>query len=118
MGFIIAALLLLAMKRIWLGSGRSTKTPEERLLVDGKKHPPFWNSSDPGGRSAMGVKLRARLQRWPEGHWSGDAGADLHGPACFALDMNSRSYDLDRAQDANQRIMEIYQRNQPGFPTS
>ena len=32
-------------------------------------------------------------------------------PAYFALDMNSRSYDLDRTQDANQRIMEIYQRN-------
>ncbi|MFE8729963.1 inorganic phosphate transporter, partial [Aeromonas hydrophila] len=33
-------------------------------------------------------------------------------PAYFALDMNSRSYDLDRTQDANQRIMEIYKRNQ------
>ena len=34
-GFIIAALLLFAMKRVWLGS-KIHKTPEERLLVDGK----------------------------------------------------------------------------------
>ncbi|HHQ4887362.1 TPA: inorganic phosphate transporter, partial [Aeromonas veronii] len=40
-GFIIAALLLLAMKRIWT-SNKIHKTPEERQLVDGKKHPPFW----------------------------------------------------------------------------
>ncbi|MCR6555461.1 inorganic phosphate transporter, partial [Aeromonas sp. CPF2-S1] len=109
-GFIIAALLLFAMKRVWLGS-KIHKTPEERLLVDGKKHPPFW------ARvtlicSAMGVSF-------VHGSNDGQKGIGLvmlvlicMAPAYFALDMNSRSYDLDRTQDANQRIMEIYQRNQ------
>jgi low-affinity inorganic phosphate transporter len=39
-GFIIAALLLFAMKRV--GWQQDPQDPEERLLVDGKKHPPFW----------------------------------------------------------------------------
>src|SRR5690606_1029905 len=33
-------------------------------------------------------------------------------PAYFALDMGSQPYDLERTQDANRRIMAIYDRNQ------
>lgn len=109
-GFIIAALLLLAMKRIWT-SNKIHKTPEERQLVDGKKHPPFWARLTLVA-SAMGVSF-------VHGSNDGQKGIGLvmlvlicMAPAYFALDMNSRAYDLDRTQDANQRIMEIYQRNQ------
>lgn len=108
-GFIVAALLLFAMKRVWLGS-KIHKTPEERLLVDGKKHPPFWARLTLVA-SAMGVSF-------VHGSNDGQKGIGLvmlvlicMAPAYFALDMNSRSYELDRTQDANQRIMEIYQRN-------
>ncbi|HEH9401122.1 TPA: inorganic phosphate transporter [Aeromonas sobria] len=109
-GFIVAALLLLAMKRIWT-SNKIHKTPEERQLVDGKKHPPFWARLTLVA-SAMGVSF-------VHGSNDGQKGIGLvmlvlicMAPSYFALDMNSRSYDLDRTQDANQRIMEIYQRNQ------
>ena len=114
-GFIIAALLLFAMKRVWLGS-KIHKTPEERLLVDGKKHPPFWARVTLVA-SAMGVSF-------VHGSNDGQKGIGLvmlvlicMAPAYFALDMSSRSYDLDRTQDANQRIMEIYQRNQEQVST-
>lgn len=109
-GFIVAALLLLAMKRIWT-SNKIHKTPEERQLVDGKKHPPFWARLTLVA-SAMGVSF-------VHGSNDGQKGIGLvmlvlicMAPAYFALDMNSRAYDLDRTQDANHRIMEIYQRNQ------
>jgi low-affinity inorganic phosphate transporter len=92
-GFIIAALLLFAMKRVWLGS-KIHKTPEERLLVDGKKHPPFWARVTLVA-SAMGVSF-------VHGSNDGQKGIGLvmlvlicMAPAYFALDMNSRSYDLD-----------------------
>ncbi|WP_260391807.1 inorganic phosphate transporter, partial [Aeromonas enteropelogenes] len=105
-----AALLLLAMKRIWT-SNKIHKTPEERQLVDGKKHPPFWARLTLVA-SAMGVSF-------VHGSNDGQKGIGLvmlvlicMAPAYFALDMNSRAYDLDRTQDANHRIMEIYQRNQ------
>lgn len=108
-GFVVAALLLLAMKRIWT-SNKIHKTPEERQLVDGKKHPPFWARLTLVA-SAMGVSF-------VHGSNDGQKGIGLvmlvlicMAPSYFALDMNSRSYDLDRTQDANQRILEIYQRN-------
>jgi low-affinity inorganic phosphate transporter len=110
LGFIIAAGLLLALKRVWRGS-RIHKTPEERLLVDGKKHPPFWARLTLVA-SAMGVSF-------VHGSNDGQKGIGLvmlvlicMAPAYFALDMGSRPYDIDRTQDANRRITEIYQRNQ------
>ncbi|WP_033137135.1 inorganic phosphate transporter, partial [Aeromonas finlandensis] len=76
-----------------------------------KKHPPFWARLTLVA-SAMGVSF-------VHGSNDGQKGIGLvmlvlicMAPAYFALDMSSRSYDLDRTQDANQRIMEIYQRNQ------
>ncbi|PJG60755.1 inorganic phosphate transporter [Aeromonas cavernicola] len=109
-GFILAALLLLVMKRVWT-SNKIHKTPEERQLVDGKKHPPFWARLTLVA-SAMGVSF-------VHGSNDGQKGIGLvmlvlicMAPAYFSLDMSSRAYELDRTQDANQRIMEIYQRNQ------
>ncbi|MGL5303001.1 MAG: inorganic phosphate transporter, partial [Aeromonas sp.] len=86
-------------------------TPEERQLVDGKKRPPFWARLTLIA-SAMGVSF-------VHGSNDGQKGIGLvmlvlicMAPSYFALDMNSRAYDLDRTQDANQRIMEIYLRNE------
>ena len=41
-GFIVAALILLGLK--WLRRESKMHTnPDQRLSIDGKKHPPFWN---------------------------------------------------------------------------
>ena len=109
-GFIIAALLLFAIKRIWSGP-KLHKTPEERLKVDGKKHPPFWARLTLVA-SAMGVSF-------VHGSNDGQKGIGLlmlvlicMAPAHYALDMSSSAYHLDRTQDAANRIADLYHRNQ------
>lgn len=109
-GFILAALALFAMKRIWTGN-KLHKTPEERLKIDGKKHPPFWARLTLVA-SAMGVSF-------VHGSNDGQKGIGLlmlvlicMAPSQFALNMSSSSYQLDRTQDAANRIAELYHRNQ------
>lgn len=109
-GFIFAALLLFAIKRVWSGP-KLHKTPEERLKVDGKKHPPFWARLTLVA-SAMGVSF-------VHGSNDGQKGIGLlmlvlicMAPSHYALDMSSSPYHLDRTQDAANRIAELYQRNQ------
>ncbi|QFI54660.1 inorganic phosphate transporter [Aeromonas simiae] len=109
-GFILAALLLFVMKKIWTGH-KIHKTPEERLKVDGKKHPPFWARLTLVA-SAMGVSF-------VHGSNDGQKGIGLlmlvlicMAPAHFALNMSSSAYHLDRTQDAANRIAELYWRNQ------
>lgn len=41
-GFIVAGGLFLLLKR-WRPISKMHKTPEQRRLIDSKKHPPFWN---------------------------------------------------------------------------
>lgn len=108
-GFAVAALVLLGLKW-WRPLSKMHKTPDQRRKIDDKKHPPFWNR--------LVLVISAMAVSFVHGSNDGQKGIGLvmlvlicMAPAYFALDMNSRSYDLDRTQDANQRIMEIYQRN-------
>ena len=113
MGFIIAALLLLAMKRVWFGS-KDHKTRKSAC----------WWTAEASTVLGRHTDLLRHGVSFVRGSNDGQKGIGLvmlvlicMAPAYFALDMNSRSYDLDRTQDANQRIMEIYQRNQDqGLP--
>lgn len=109
-GFLVAALLLLALK--WRRPGSPMHmTPDVRKEGVGKKHPPFWN------RlvlviSAMGVSF-------VHGSNDGQKGIGLIMlvligivPAQFVLNLNSTSYEISRTRDAAVHLSEFYQRNE------
>lgn len=108
-GFTVAALILLALRRIWAGS-KMHDTPESRKELKGKKKPPFWN------RlvlivSAMGVSF-------VHGSNDGQKGIGLIMlvligivPAKFVLDLNSTTYQIERTRDAAIHLQQFYERN-------
>lgn len=108
-GFTVAALILLALRRIWAGS-KMHDTPESRKELKGKKKPPFWN------RlvlivSAMGVSF-------VHGSNDGQKGIGLIMlvligivPAKFVLDLNSTTYQIERTRDAAMHLQQFYERN-------
>ncbi|MGL4446756.1 MAG: inorganic phosphate transporter [Shewanella sp.] len=109
-GFVIAGLFLLVLKWIW-PKHKIHRTPTEQIAINSKKHPPFW--------ARVGLIASAMGVSFTHGSNDGQKGIGLvmlalicMAPAYFALDMNSQSYDLQRTQDANRRIMAIYDRNQ------
>lgn len=110
LGFVMAGIFLLIMKYVWQ-KHKIHRTPDEQMQINGKKHPPFWARASLI-ISAMGVSFA-------HGSNDGQKGIGLvmlvlicMAPAYFALDMGSQTYDLERTQDANRRIMAIYDRNQ------
>ncbi len=110
LGFMLAGLFLLLLKWVWK-KHKIHRTPDEQHKINGKKHPPFWARVSLIA-SAMGVSFA-------HGSNDGQKGIGLvmlvlicMAPAYFALDMSSQAYDLERTQDANRRIMAIYDRNQ------
>jgi low-affinity inorganic phosphate transporter len=108
-GFTVAALILLALRRIW-ASSKMHDTPESRKELKGKKKPPFWN------RlvlivSAMGVSF-------VHGSNDGQKGIGLIMlvligivPAKFVLDLNSTTYQIERTRDAAIHLQQFYERN-------
>ncbi|MBS1154645.1 MAG: pitB [Proteobacteria bacterium] len=109
LGFLIAALLLLLLKRFRADS-RMHKTPEERQTIDGKKHPPFWTRLVLIA-SAMGVSFA-------HGSNDGQKGVGLVMlvligivPGKFVLDMDSTSYEILRTHDAAAHMQQFYERN-------
>jgi low-affinity inorganic phosphate transporter len=108
-GFMVAALILLALRR-WRPLSKMHKTPIERLAVDSKKHPPFWNRSVLI-LSAMGVSF-------VHGSNDGQKGIGLIMlvligivPTQFVLDLNSSTYQIERTRDATEHLSQFYQRN-------
>ncbi len=108
-GFIVAALILLGLKRFRSASKMHTN-PEHRLNIDGKKHPPFWNRLILV-LSAMGVSF-------VHGSNDGQKGIGLIMlvligivPAKFVLDLNSTTYQIERTRDAARHLNEFYVRN-------
>ena len=108
-GFIVAALILLGLKRFRSASKMHTN-PEHRLNIDGKKHPPFWNRLILV-LSAMGVSF-------VHGSNDGQKGIGLIMlvligivPAKFVLDLNSTTYQIERTRDAARHLNEFYLRN-------
>ncbi|MGL5358940.1 MAG: inorganic phosphate transporter, partial [Shewanella sp.] len=109
-GFVMAGLFLLVLKWIW-PKHKIHRTSDEQVAINNKKHPPFW--------ARVGLIVSAMGVSFTHGSNDGQKGIGLVmlaliciAPAYFALDMSSQSYDLQRTQDANRRIMAIYDRNQ------
>lgn len=109
-GFVIAALVLLLLKRMWPGQ-KIHKTPEERESIDGKKHPPFWTRATLVA-SAMGLSF-------VHGSNDGQKGIGMvmlvlicMAPAHFVLDLNTSAIDIDKTRHAAVYIEGIYKNNE------
>jgi low-affinity inorganic phosphate transporter len=109
-GFGIAALLLLLLKKIFTGP-KIHKTPLERERIDGKKHPPFWTRVTLVA-SAMGVSF-------VHGSNDGQKGIGLImlvliglAPAQFVLNLESSKYQIERTRDAAQHLQTFYREHE------
>jgi low-affinity inorganic phosphate transporter len=108
-GFVVAALVLLLLKRKWPGQ-KIHKTPAEREKIDGKKHPPFWTRATLVV-SAMGLSF-------VHGSNDGQKGIGMvmlvlicMAPAHFVLDLNTSAIDIDKTVRAAGYIEGIYKKN-------
>lgn len=109
-GFGVAALLLLLLKKIFTGP-KIHKTPQEREQIDGKKHPPFWTRVTLVA-SAMGVSF-------VHGSNDGQKGIGLImlvliglTPAQFVLNLDSSTYQIERTRDAAIHLRNFYHANE------
>lgn len=105
-GFGVAALVLLLLKKIFTGP-KIHKTPQEREQIDGKKHPPFWTRVTLVA-SAMGVSF-------VHGSNDGQKGIGLImlvliglAPAQFVLNLDSSKYQVERTRDAAVHLQTFY----------
>jgi len=108
-GFGVAALVLLLLKRVFTGP-KIHKTPQEREQIDGKKHPPFWTRVTLVA-SAMGVSF-------VHGSNDGQKGIGLImlvliglTPAQFVLNLDSSKYEIERTHDAAVHLQALYREN-------
>ncbi len=108
-GFGVAALVLLLLKRVFTGP-KIHKTPQEREQIDGKKHPPFWTRVTLVA-SAMGVSF-------VHGSNDGQKGIGLImlvliglTPAQFVLNLDSSTYEIERTRDAALHLQTLYREN-------
>lgn len=108
-GFGVAALVLLLLKRVFTGP-KIHKTPQEREKIDGKKHPPFWTRVTLVA-SAMGVSF-------VHGSNDGQKGIGLImlvliglTPAQFVLNLDSSKYEIERTRDAATHLQSLYREN-------
>lgn len=109
-GFGVAALVLLLLKKIFTGP-KIHKTPQEREQIDGKKHPPFWTRVTLVA-SAMGVSF-------VHGSNDGQKGIGLImlvliglTPAQFVLNLDSSTYQIERTRDAATHLRNFYHANE------
>lgn len=109
-GFGVAALVLLLLKKIFTGP-KIHKTPQEREQIDGKKHPPFWTRVTLVA-SAMGVSF-------VHGSNDGQKGIGLImlvliglTPAQFVLNLDSSTYQIERTRDAANHLRNFYNANE------
>ncbi|MFT0534106.1 inorganic phosphate transporter [Castellaniella hirudinis] len=108
-GFVIAGLMLLALKKLFVGS-KMHKTPEQRRTIDNKKHPPFWNR--------LILVLSAMSVSFVHGSNDGQKGIGLIMlvligivPAKFILDPGATPYQIQRTYDATVHLHSLYTRN-------
>ncbi|MCU1716191.1 inorganic phosphate transporter [Pseudomonas sp. 5P_3.1_Bac2] len=108
-GFVVAGLILLLLK-VWKPLSTMHSSPEERIEVKGKKHPPFWNR--------LVLVSSAMAVSFVHGSNDGQKGIGLIMlvligivPAQFALNLNSTSYEISRTRDAAVHLGDFYQRN-------
>jgi low-affinity inorganic phosphate transporter len=109
-GFIVAGGLFLLLKR-WRPISKMHKTPEQRRLIDSKKHPPFWNR--------LVLVIFAMGVSFVHGSNDGQKGIGLIMlvligivPTQFVLNLHSTAYQIERTRDAAIHLRDFYQRNQ------
>lgn len=114
-GLIFAGLLLILLKK-YRGQSRMHKTPEERKLTDGKKHPPFW--------TRLMLVISAMGVSFAHGSNDGQKGIGLLmlvliglAPNKFVLDMDSTAYQISRTRDAAIHMQQFYTRNEATLST-
>ncbi|KAF1051987.1 MAG: Low-affinity inorganic phosphate transporter 1 [Stenotrophomonas maltophilia] len=108
-GFIVAGLLLVALKWAYPLS-KMHKTPETRREVDEKKKPPFWNR--------LVLVISAMTVSFVHGSNDGQKGIGLIMlvligivPAKFVLDLNATTYQIERTRDAAVHLQQFYNRH-------
>lgn len=108
-GVVIAGLLLIILKKLRPLSGMH-KNPEQRKLVDGKKHPPFW--------TRLVLVVSALAVSFAHGSNDGQKGIGLIMlvligivPAKFVVDLDATAYQIERTRDASIHLRQFYQRN-------
>jgi low-affinity inorganic phosphate transporter len=108
-GFVVSALLLLGLKW-WRPLSKMHKTPDQRRMLDDKKHPPFWNR--------LVLVVSAMTVSFVHGSNDGQKGIGLIMlvligivPAQFVLDLSSTTYQIERTRDATLHLNQFYQRN-------
>ncbi|MDR3213159.1 MAG: inorganic phosphate transporter, partial [Azoarcus sp.] len=115
-GFVVAGLLLLAMKR-WRPISRMHAvpkihaTPEVRMDFKIRKKPPFW--------SRLVLVLSAIAVSFVHGSNDGQKGVGLimlvlicFVPTHYVLDLRASPYQIERTRDAAKHIQHFYQHNQ------
>jgi low-affinity inorganic phosphate transporter len=107
-GFLIAGLLLLALKR-WRPFSKMHAAPEIRI-EQRKKKPPFWNR--------LVLVLSAIAVSFVHGSNDGQKGVGLimlvlicFVPAQYVLDLNASPYQIERTRDAVAHMRHFYERN-------
>jgi len=108
-GFVVAGLLLLGLKRR-MPRAKMHRTPGLRRLADHKKRPPFWNR--------LVLVVSAMTVSFVHGSNDGQKGIGLIMlvligivPAQFVLDVHSTPYEVQRTHDAAVHLGDFYARN-------
>ena len=108
-GFLVAALVLLGLKW-WRPLSKMHKTPEQRRMLEDRKHPPFWNR--------LVLVMSAVVVSFVHGSNDGQKGIGLIMlvligivPQQFVLDLNSTTYQIERTRDATLHLSQFYERN-------
>ncbi|MDR0634647.1 MAG: inorganic phosphate transporter [Azoarcus sp.] len=119
-GFLIAGLLLLALKR-WRPVSKMHAVPKTHAMPEMRtdyklrKKPPFWNR--------LVLVLSAIAVSFVHGSNDGQKGVGLimlvligFVPAHYVLDLNASPYQIERTRDAAMHMRHFYQRNQDKLP--
>lgn len=108
-GLAVAGVVLLTLKRLYPTSHMHLN-PEERQLLDGKKHPPFWPRTMLI-LSSFGVSFA-------HGSNDGQKGIGLLmlvligiAPSQFVVNMDASKYEIAKTADAAEHIAGIYASN-------
>jgi low-affinity inorganic phosphate transporter len=109
MGFMLAGIILLALKR-WRPASRMHRAPELRMELKNKKHPPFWNR--------LVLVLSAMAVSFVHGSNDGQKGIGLimlvlicFLPAHFVLDLGSSAYQIESTREAAHYLERLYEKH-------
>ncbi|MDR1647075.1 MAG: inorganic phosphate transporter [Zoogloeaceae bacterium] len=120
MGFLVAGLMLLALKR-WRPRSRMHRPPRMEIELKRRRRPPFWNR--------LVLVISALAVSFVHGSNDGQKGVGLimlvlicFVPAHFVLNPDASAYQIDRSRDAARYLARVFTQHQPAldaqFPAS